>query len=134
MKQLHLEVITPSKAAYKGEITSITVPGTSGAFQVLYNHAPILSSFEIGTIKIVDLDGNIKVFATGGGTIEVLDNKINVLAESFESPEEIDIKRAEEAEKRAKERLHQHTSDIDLERAEIALKRAINRIKTAKKF
>ncbi len=67
MKQLHLEVITPSKAAYKGEIQSITIPGTSGAFQILYNHAPILSSFEIGIIKIVDLEGNVMIFATGGG-------------------------------------------------------------------
>jgi len=125
-----LEVITPSKAAYKGKVKSVTVPGTEGNFQILENHAPIISSLEIGVIKIVEEDGKSLVFATSGGTVEVVENKITVLAETFESKDEIDAKRAEEAKRRAEERLAKRKIEkIDSLRAELALKRAINRLK-----
>ena len=129
-----LEVITPSKAAYKGKVISVTVPGALGNFQILSNHAPIMSSLEIGIIKIVDENNKEMIFATSGGTVEVVDNKITILAETFESKNEIDEKRAEEALKRAKERLAKRkTEKIDDLRAELALKRAINRLKVLKK-
>ena len=57
MAVLNLEIITPSKSVFSGEINSITVPGTLGSFQVLKNHAPIISSLEIGSIKVVDSQG-----------------------------------------------------------------------------
>ncbi len=125
-----LEVITPSKAAFNGKVISVTVPGTKGNFQILENHAPILSSLDIGVIKIVD-DSNKKMyFATSGGTVEVLNNKITILAETFENKDEIDVNRAEAAKKRAEERLSKRKQEnIDTLRAELALKRAINRLK-----
>ena len=134
MNRLKVEIVTPSKVAFDGEVKSITIPGTKGNFQVLYNHAPLMSSFEVGFISI-DSDSNEKVhYATSGGTVEVLSNKVVVLAESFESKEDIDLKRAEEAKDRAKKRIKKETdeTDIDLVRAEFALKRAINRIKLKK--
>lgn len=134
MKEIKLEIVTPSKTAFSGAINSISVPGTSGAFQVLYNHAPILSSFEIGVIKISDSNNNELIFATSGGTIEVLENKILILAESLERPKEIDIDRAEKAKDRAKERLASKGKEIDQSRAEAALQRAINRIKVSKNY
>ena len=134
MARWYLEIITPSKIGYKGNITSVTVPGTKGNFQVLYNHAPIISSLEIGTVKIEEQGGESTLFATSGGTIEVSNNKIIILAESFEKANEIDIKRAEEAKKRAEERLKQkRETAIDDVRAELALKRAINRLKISNK-
>lgn len=133
MKKLTVEVITPSKSAYKGDAVSITIPGTMGNFQVLYNHAPLMSSFEIGKVKIAESDGTTKLYATSGGTVEVLNNKVLVLAETFEAPEEIDIERAKKAEERARARISDKSNkDIDLDRAEIALKRAINRLKLSK--
>ena len=77
-----------------------------------------------------------KIFATSGGTVEVLNNKVIVLAETFENPEDIDTQRAEEAIKRAKKRIAKETEekDIDIIRAELALRRAINRLKLAKKI
>ncbi len=131
MKTLNVEVITPSSAAYQGSAKSITVPGSSGSFQVLFNHAPILSSLDVGTIKIEEDSGEVKTFAAGGGTIEVLSNKVLVLAESFETPEQVDVRRAEEALKRAKKRLSKEAEEekVDYTRAETALKRAINRLK-----
>ncbi len=132
MKLINVEVITPSKSAYNNEVVSVTVPGSKGNFQVLYNHAPILSSLEIGKIKIMEQGEKERIFATGGGMIEVLDNRVLILVESFESADEIDVERAERALKRAKERLaHKNDPNIDVARAEAALKRAMNRLKIA---
>jgi F-type H+-transporting ATPase subunit epsilon len=133
MKELLVEIITPSKMAYNGKVKSISLPGTLGNFQVLYNHAPLLSTIEVGHIKIVDLNDIETEYTTSGGSVEVLNNKILVLADSFESKEEIDIERAENALKRAKERLaNRNKEKIDELRAEVALQRAINRIKFAR--
>ncbi len=132
MNLIKVEVITPSKSAYNSEVISVTVPGSKGNFQVLYNHAPILSSLDIGKIKIVEGDNREKIFATGGGMVEVLDNHVLILVESFESAEEIDVERAQRALERAKERLaHKNDPNIDAARAEAALKRALNRLKIA---
>jgi F-type H+-transporting ATPase subunit epsilon len=131
MKLLEVEVYTPSKAVYENKAVSVTVPGTQGSFQILYNHAPILSSLEIGRVKIEEEAGEKLDFATSGGTVEVQNNKVLLLVESFESSEDIDVKRAEQAKKRAQQRLKKESGeeDLDLMRAEIALKRAINRLK-----
>lgn len=129
MKEISLEIITPSKQAFSGKVKSITVPGTAGSFQVLFNHAPLLSTFEIGKIKLEDLEGKEIEFATSGGTVEVTENKILILADSLESKEEIDINRAKQAYDRAKERLANRAKEVDSMRAEGALARSINRLK-----
>ena len=129
MKELFIEIITPSKSAYKGNVKSVTVPGTMGNFQILFNHAPILSSLEIGRIKIDDLNDKSILYATSGGTVEVKDNKILLLADSVELEDEIDVERAQKAYQRAKDRLSTRTADLDVMRAELALQRAINRLK-----
>lgn len=136
MSGLYLEIVTPSKTAFKGEIASITVPGTNGSFQVLKNHAPIVSSLEVGSIKVVLNDNTIHNYATGGGTIEVNKNKILLLADSIELVNEIDIGRAKQALERAEERLSRRNidKDIDVQRAEAALARAMNRIKLKEKI
>lgn len=134
MKELKVEIVTPSKIAFDGNVKSITIPGTKGSFQVLFNHAPLMSSFEVGFIIIEDKSENSINFATSGGTVEILNNKVIVLAESFESKEEIDLRRAEEAHGRAKKRIKKESTEskVDLDRAELALRRAINRIKLKK--
>jgi F-type H+-transporting ATPase subunit epsilon len=131
MKILDVEVYTPSKAVYSNKAISVTVPGSQGSFQILYNHAPILSSLDIGRVKIEEEAGKKRNFATGGGTVEVLNNKVLLLVESFENSEDIDIERAKEAKERAERRLKKKSDEenIDVARAEIALKRAINRLK-----
>lgn len=129
MKELNLEIITPSKQAFSGKVKSLTVPGTAGSFQVLFNHAPLLSTFEIGKVKLEDLESKETEFATSGGTVEVTENKILILADSLETKEEINVERAKSAYDRAKERLAARGKDIDALRAEGALARAINRLK-----
>lgn len=133
MKELLLEIITPSKCAFAGEVLSATIPGVKGSFQILFNHAPILSSFEIGKIKIIDKNKRLIEFATSGGTVEVFKNKILILAESVETKDDIDIKRAQAAFQRAKDRISNRTKDTDITRAEGALAKAANRLKLAGK-
>ncbi len=134
MKLINVEVITPSKPIFKGEVVSITIPGTLGGFQVLYNHAPLLSSFEIGKVKIQEQNGAQSViYATGGGKVEVLNNKVLILSESFERVDEIDVDRAERAKERAEHRLSEKDKkEVDVARAEVALKKALNRLKIIK--
>ena len=134
MNELTLDIVTPSKSVFKGEIKSITVPGTKGSFQVLKNHAPIVSTFEIGMIKVELPDSKNNYYATAGGTIEVLDNEIIVLADSIESVSDIDVERAEKAKQRAKERLANKTSETNVLRARAALARAINRLNVREKY
>jgi len=130
MKEINVEIITPSKSAYKGNVRTIWVPGQLGNFQVLFNHAALLSNLNVGRIKIEDTNGQIIEYSTGGGTVEVKDNKVLVLADSVESKEEIDIERAKQSLVRAKERLAKRgIDDLDNLRAELSLQRAINRIK-----
>ena len=77
-----LEIITPDKRIYSGQIQLVQLPGTKGAFEILKNHAPIISSLEKGTIKVVEEGGKVLLFEVDGGVVENKDNKIIVLAES----------------------------------------------------
>jgi len=77
-----LEIIAPDHAVYTGEVDLVQVPGSKGSFQILRNHAPIISTLEKGRIKIVDQKGATTFFDVDGGIIEVKHNKIIVLAET----------------------------------------------------
>lgn len=83
MKEMLLEVYTPAKSVFDGEVRSVTLPGEMGNFQVLFNHAPIISSLVKGKVKIRDKDNQTLNYSTDGGMVEVLDNKIRILAETF---------------------------------------------------
>jgi len=77
-----LEIIAPDKKLYSGEVDLVQVPGSKGSFEILNNHAPIISTLEQGKIKIVDLKGGTTYFEVEGGVIEAKNNKIIVLAET----------------------------------------------------
>ncbi|MDX9947750.1 MAG: ATP synthase F1 subunit epsilon [Bacteroidales bacterium] len=79
---MKIEIITPDKKVFDGEVKSVRVPGKKGSFQVLKDHAPIISTLEIGPVIIVDMAGNESTFEINGGVIEVKANKIILLAES----------------------------------------------------
>lgn len=78
---MHLEIITPEKKIYSGEVNSVNLPGTDGSFGLLENHAPIISTLKEGDIKLVDKSNAEKTFKVNGGVIEMNNNKIIVLAE-----------------------------------------------------
>jgi len=77
-----LEIIAPDKKLYSGEVDLVQVPGSKGSFEILSNHAPIISTLEQGKIKIVDPKGGTTYFEIEGGVIEAKNNKIIVLAET----------------------------------------------------
>lgn len=79
---MHLEIITPEKRLYAGEIKLIQLPGSLGSFEIMNNHAPIISTLGKGTIKIISIEGASKFFEIEGGVIEGKQNNIIVLAES----------------------------------------------------
>lgn len=134
MTQLNLEIITPEKPIFKDSIESVTIPGTQGNFQILKDHAPLISSFEIGIVKVKNTSAET-YYVTSGGTVEVNQNRVLVLADSIEKIGDIDQSRAEEAKKRAEERLKKkNEEDIDEARAKAALNRALNRINSIKKY
>lgn len=78
---MFLEIITPEKTVFSGEINLIKVPGSKGSFEVLKNHAPLISTLEKGDIKVITNTDEEKHFSIDGGVIEVRDNKIIVLDE-----------------------------------------------------
>ena len=77
---MHLEIITPDKKIFAGEVTSVSVPGKSGRFEMLNNHAPIISTLLNGKVKEKDKEG-VKTFDVKGGVVEMLNNKVIILAE-----------------------------------------------------
>ena len=79
---MKLDIITPDATFFTGDVRSVTVPGVKGSFQVLNDHAPIISTLGTGTLKVVAMDGRETIFNIDGGVVEVKKNRIIVLAES----------------------------------------------------
>jgi len=79
---MKIEIITPEQKVFEGDIKSVRVPGKKGSFQVLNNHAPIVSTLDSGAVTMVDMEGKQSVYEIGGGVIEVKANKIILLADS----------------------------------------------------
>ena len=130
-RSFQLEIIAPTRVVFDGEASSVSAPGTLGGFQVLVDHAPLLSSLDAGPLKIKSPAGVDTVYATGGGYLEVNHNRVVVLVESAELPADIDVERARAARERAEGRLRSHDPSLDMVRAELALARALNRLRLA---
>jgi len=79
---MHLEIITPDKKVFEGEVKLVKLPGSKGSFEILKNHAPIISTLEKCTIKIQEVSGKELFFEVDGGVVENKANKIIVLVES----------------------------------------------------
>jgi F-type H+-transporting ATPase subunit epsilon len=129
-KLIHLEIVTPRKIDYSDDVKSFTAPGTEGSFQILPNHAPFITTLQIGKVKFITKDNSEKVFATSGGVVEVHLNKISMLAETIEAKDDIDVERAQIAKRKAEKKLETATGN-EIEIAKGAILRAINRLKVA---
>ena len=130
MNKVKLQIITPEKEFFEDEVQLVVVRGVEGVMGIMYDHEPFVTPLGIGPIKIL-VDNRIKHAAVSQGYVEVMEEKIVILADTAEWPEDIDISRAEKAKKRAEERLEKKENHIELLKAEIALKKAINRINVA---
>jgi F-type H+-transporting ATPase subunit epsilon len=127
-----LEIVTPQRIQFSGSVESVSCPGEQGRFQVLYNHAPFLSTLAVGLVKVVDSEGAHKQYAVSGGIAQVFHNRMRLLADTAERADQIDVDRAERARLRAEERLKTRGEEIDEQRAHAALLRAMNRLKVAR--
>ena len=134
-KQIKFEIVTPERTVLKEEITQVTVPTKQGEITVLPGHIPLVASLEPGVIEIVKKENDKDIMSVSGGFIEVLRDKIVILADTAERAEEIDLSRAEEAKRRAEKLLaERHTAGVDEARAEVALHRALTRLTIGEKI
>ena len=131
MTNFQLDIVTPEKTVYSGEIVHFQAPGVDGNFGVLARHQPLLAALGIGRVGLREADGTERTLAISGGFANVSGDGATILAEAAEFDDEIDIERARAARDRAQERLDNRTPDIDVERAQTALTRAFTRLRTS---
>lgn len=126
---IHLEIVTPGKVVFAGDVKSFTAPGIEGMFQILHNHAPFISTIIPGPVKFALPGGETKNFVTSGGTVEVHANHITMLAESLVPVEDIDVAAAEKERAEAERILESKEPGLDKEAAKHALQTAKAKIK-----
>jgi F-type H+-transporting ATPase subunit epsilon len=125
--KLTLEITTPERLVLTVDADEVVLPSTEGSMGALPGHAALLAALEAGEVSY-RVGSDRKFLAVSGGFAEVLSDRVQILAQSCESAEEIDVDRARKAETRAQERLDSHQDDIDLARARASLSRAHCRI------
>lgn len=126
---LTLQIITPERIVFEEEnVDSLTVPGADGEMTILPQHAALMTALKPGPV-VLRRGSDETDLALSGGFMEVRDDKVVVLADTAERSEEIDQARAEEARRRAQERITSRQSEVDFARALAALERAQARIR-----
>ena len=131
MEDYKLRIITPDRVFYEGTADMIEFNTTEGEIGVLPGHIPMTVIIKPGVLTITDKD-EVKEAALHSGFVEILPDRMTILAEVVEWPGEIDLERAEAAKRRAEERIKSHTPETDMARAETALMRAVARIQVLK--
>jgi len=135
-ESIELVVVTPERQLLRETVVEVTLPGADGCLGILPGHAPLITELGIGEMSYRAKGASaVAHLAILSGFAEVLGDRVTVLAEMAERPEEIDVARAEEAKKRAEQRLAaaSHDPDVDWSRAAIALQRSLIRIQVARK-
>jgi F-type H+-transporting ATPase subunit epsilon len=135
-ESIELVIVTPERQLLRQTVVEVTLPGGDGCLGILPGHAPLITELGIGELTYRAKNASeAGLLAIISGFAEVLGDRVTVLAEIAERPEEIDVARAEEAKKRAEQRLASASSDpnMDWGRAAIALQRSLIRIQVARK-
>jgi F-type H+-transporting ATPase subunit epsilon len=131
MAKLHFELVTPERIVYSDEeVEMVIAPGADGELGILPNHAPLLAALGIGELR-VRKGAEEESFAVHGGFVEILANRVIVMATLAEGAGEIDVERAEAARARAEERERMKPDGLDMARLHQALKRSRVRLKVA---
>jgi F-type H+-transporting ATPase subunit epsilon len=133
MAPIRLDIVTAEQSVYSDDVDIVIAPGVEGQLGILPNHTPLMTMLQPG--ELIARKGSEEFsLAVSGGFLEVRPDRVIVLADSAERAEEIDIARAEEAKKRAEQRLaERYTPEVDAARAEAALRRSLIRLKIAAK-
>lgn len=129
---LTLELVTPDRAIVHEKVDEVQIPGSEGYLGVLPGHTSLLTSLQVGELWFRQGTETFYV-SVAFGFAEVLPDRVTVLAQVAERAEDIDVQRARDAERRAREQLERSTVDIDFERARIALMKSLIRLQVAAK-
>ncbi len=135
-KRIKFEIATPERVVLKDEILQVTVPTVEGEITILPKHSPLVSVLKPGVLELKKMDGSMEIVSVSGGFVEVLLNKIIILADTAERAEEIDMERAEDARKKAEESLKNLRSIDSVEFANLSamLEKELARTRSAKKW
>ena len=128
MSAIKLEIVTAERVVFSDDVDLVVAPGVEGQLGILPSHTPLMTMLQPGELRARKVDGEEFFLVITGGFLEVRPDRIIVLADAAERAEEIDVARAEEAKRRAQERLSQRAPDLDVAQAEAALRRAITRL------
>jgi F-type H+-transporting ATPase subunit epsilon len=130
---LHLEIVTPERRAFEGDVDEVIVPGSEGEMGILPHHAPLISLLGHGVLRL-KVGGTEQEFAIFGGFLQVRPDRVVVLAETADLASEIDLERAERARREATQILEGgFVEPADLASARAALQRALVRIRLAER-
>jgi len=130
---IHLEIVTPGRVVFNDDVKSFTASGIEGSFQILHRHAPFISIIVPGPVKFVTKQNAEEHFVTSGGTVEVHDNSITMLAESIIPTGEINTAEAEKEKLEAEKILESKEPGLDKEAAKHKLLSAKAKLKAAAK-
>ncbi|GAA0436407.1 F0F1 ATP synthase subunit epsilon [Lentibacillus halophilus] len=130
MKTVDVSVVTPDGPVLDDQFDMVSCKAENGELGVLPGHIPMVAPLSISSVRLKQDDNSVQL-AVNGGFLEVRPDKVTILAQSAEEPGKIDVQRAQEAKKRAEQRLEQQQENVDHQRAELALKRAMNRLDIA---
>jgi len=133
METIRCEIVTVERLVYEDDVDSVLAPAVMGEIQILPDHAPLITALEPGEL-VVEKRGETEYFAIGGGYLEVLTNKVTVMADTAEYSDEIDETRAQEARERAEQFLLEHPPTVeDYAAIEGALRRSLVRLRVARR-
>ena len=132
MADMRLEIVTAERVVYSEDVSILVAPGSDGELGILPSHAPLLTTLDPGEIRVTK-DGEETYMAVSGGFLEVLGNRVTILADTAEHVEEIDLERAQIALRRAEERVASAATDMDLERALASMRRSNARLGVARR-
>jgi len=129
---IKVDIVTPEKMLYSGEVEMVTLPGTNGQMGILRGHAPLLSTLDIGEIVLHSREGN-EYLAVSGGVVEVRPDKVTILADVAEAGTEIDEERAAAALERARQSLAENPPPQQVPEIMASLRRSSLRLKVARR-
>lgn len=133
-KLLELQIVSPDRVFYEGKASMVEMVTTEGEIGVYAGHIPMTHILKSGILHIAEAAGTDKYAAVHDGFVEILPDKITILAEVAEWPGEIDVNRASDARVRAERRLNEKPDNLDITRAEMALRRALTRIELYQRY
>lgn len=132
MAGIRLDIVTAERLTYSDDVDVVVAPGIDGELAILPQHAPLMTMLQAGELRVRKSGEEFSLVVTGG-FLEVRPDRVTVLADAAERAEDIDAVRAEEAKRRAEERLSRQLDETDRARTEAALRRSLIRLRVAEK-